>query len=118
MNTFRQFATAIFVLLSVQQSFFAAQIGPAFTYQGLMRSGPNPASGNYDLVFGLYDSVLGGMQIGPLITNSMTIDTNGYFVASLDFGAAAFNGEPRWLDISIYTNGTLVTALYPRQALT
>jgi hypothetical protein len=111
-------AAAIFVLLAAQQNFFAAQIGTGFTYQGLMRSGTNPASGSYDLVFGLYDSVVGGTQIGPLLTNSTTIDTNGYFVASLDFGPAAFNGDPRWLEITLYTNGTLLTALYPRQPLT
>lgn len=119
MYSFRHcIAAAVFILVSTQQNFLAAQIGTVFTYQGLMRSGTNPASGSYDLVFGLYDSVVGGAQIGPLLTNSTTIDTNGHFVATLDFGPAAFNGNSRWLDIAIYTNGTLLTALYPRQALT
>ena len=111
-------AVAMFAFSATHLNVFATQFGSGFTYQGHMRSGTNPASGNYDLVFGLYDYVVGGTQIGPLLTNSTIIDTNGYFVAFLDFGPGAFNGGARWLEITLRTNGTLVTALYPRQALT
>src|SRR5262249_49551898 len=97
----------------------AAQLGTSFTYQGLLRSGTNRASGTYDTVFGLYDSVAGGAQIGSLITNSTAIDTNGYFMVVLDFGPGVFDGGARWLEISVRTNGAgPFTALYPRQALT
>jgi hypothetical protein len=64
------------------------------------------------LTFALYDSASGGSQIGGAITTSLTL-ANGLFTVNLDFGAGAFNGSARWLDISI-TNGVVGQTLSPR----
>jgi hypothetical protein len=34
--------------------------GTAFTYQGRLNDGANPANGSYDLAFALYDAASGG----------------------------------------------------------
>src|SRR5205807_1790263 len=72
----------------------------AFTYQGQLRDGGTNAKGTYTMIFKLYDAVTSGNQIGSDITNSPTLG-NGLFSVNLDFGAGAFNGSGRWLDITI-----------------
>src|SRR5690348_10476656 len=42
----------------------------AFTYQGRLNDGTNPANGTYDLQFGIFDSLSGGTQQGNTITNA------------------------------------------------
>src|ERR1039458_7861617 len=91
----------------------AAQ-GTAFTYQGRFNDGTNPATGNYDLRFTIYDAVTGGTAHGAL-TNAATGITNGLFTATLDFGGV-FNGANYWLELAARTNGGgAFTPLSPRQ---
>ena len=93
--------------------------GTAFTYQGRLNSGTNPATGIFDLRFAVYDAVSGGSVAGSALTNAATPVTNGLFTVTLDFGAGVFNGNARWLDIAVRTNGaTSFTTLSPRQKLT
>jgi hypothetical protein len=93
--------------------------GTAFTYQGRLNDGPNPANGIYDLRFTIYDSSGGaGVIAGPL-TNSTTPVSNGLFTVTLDFGTGVFSGEDRWLEIGVRSNGIdSFTALTPRQQIT
>ena len=67
-----------------------------FTYQGKLSDGANPASGNYDIQFKLFDTatVGTGIQQGPTITNSTVAVTTGIFTVQLDFGAGAFRRSP------------------------
>jgi hypothetical protein len=44
-----------------------AQSSTAFTYQGFLRDNGQPANGNYDLRFALFDSANGGNQIGSIV---------------------------------------------------
>src|SRR5271165_5370235 len=111
---------AVLLVLSTinhQLSTVLAQ-GTAFTYQGRMYDGTNPANGIYDLRFGLYDAFTVGTQQGSLLTNSPTAVSNGLFTVTLDFGNQ-FPGADRWLEISVCTNGAgnFIT-LTPRQPLT
>lgn len=98
-----------------------APLGTAFTYQGQLRSGDAPVNGACDLQFSLYDAVSAGAQIGTTQTKTNVAVSEGYFtIATLDFGAAAFQGEGRWLAIAVRCpagSGSYVT-LSPRQALT
>ena len=91
----------------------------AFTYQGRLTDGVNPATGIYDLSFTLYDAASGPGAVGSPVPKLGTGITNGLFTVTLDFGAGVFAGPPRWLEIAAKTNGasTYVT-LTPRQALT
>jgi hypothetical protein len=61
----------------------------AFTYQGRLTDGGNPANSSYDMQFKLFDTVdVGtGTQQGATITNPAIQVTNGTFAVALDFGA-------------------------------
>jgi hypothetical protein len=103
-----------FVLLALLAgvNHVAAQGTTAFTYQGQLRDYGTNANGAYTMIFRLYDANTNGNQIGVSITNSPTL-FNGLFSVNLDFGATAFNGSARWLDITI-TNGPTTQTLWPR----
>jgi hypothetical protein len=93
--------------------------GTAFTYQGQLNDGTNPASGSYDLRFAIYDSLANGNSVGNPLTNSATGVSNGLFTVALDFGPGIFNGADRYLEIGVRTNGGAgFTTLSPRQKLT
>ena len=96
--------------------------GTAFTYQGRLNDGANPATGTYDLRFTLFDSTnLPGVVVAGPFTNSATGVANGLFTVTLDFGSAGFDGSPRWLEIAARTNlggNGVFIALNPRQRLT
>ena len=109
---------ALALLSTLNPQLPAAPVGPAFTYQGKLADGGNPAQGIYDLRFALYDALAGGTQVGSSLTNAATSVTNGYFTVTLDFGAV-FAGNARWLEIGVRTNGSGAFAtLAPRQPLT
>ena len=97
---------------------FAAPLGTAFTYQGRLNNDGNPANGRYDLTFTLYDDFSAGSIVGPSLTDTVTGVSNGLFTVTLDFGAGVFDGNARWLEIAVRTNGVgHFTALAPRQGL-
>jgi hypothetical protein len=107
---------ALLSIFNTQLSTVRAQ-GTVFTYQGRLNDGINPANGNYDLRFVLFDSGGGGSQQGPILTNSATV-SNGLFTVTLDFGNQ-FPGAARWLEIAVRTNGAVsFFTLNPRQPLT
>src|SRR5260221_310828 len=93
-------------------------LGTAFSYQGRLAQGSGAANGSYDFRFNLFDHRVTSNQIGAtLITNAVPV-SNGLFVVTLDFGAGAFAGDARWLEISVRTNGgATFTPLPPRQPL-
>ena len=96
----------------------ASAQGTLFTYQGKLTDAGLPASGNYDLQFTLRNSALG--QVGsPQIIAPLTI-SNGLFTVTLDFGYGSFDGNSRWLEIGVRTNGSVASyaILSPLQAVT
>jgi hypothetical protein len=97
----------------------------SFTYQGRLSDAGAPASGIYDIRFRLYDAN-GNAQGSP---DTVTLDnpgvqvTSGVFTAQLDFGAGAFTGGTRLLEISVRPhsadpNSPAYTTLSPRQQIT
>lgn len=93
----------------------------AFSYQGRLNDGANAANGTYELQFKLFDAVTGGTQVGATFipTPAGVVVTNGTFTVTLDFGATAFPGANRWLEISVKPpNGAAFTTLTPRQRVT
>jgi hypothetical protein len=114
----RMAAMGILLLaLSFHPAVATAQ-GTAFTYQGRLNVGGNPASGSYDLRFAVFDADTNGNPQGPALTNAATAVSNGLFSVALDFGNQ-FPGADRWLEIAVGTNGSgNFTTLNPRQALT
>ncbi|MGE0886856.1 MAG: hypothetical protein AB7P14_25325 [Blastocatellales bacterium] len=106
--------------------FFIANINLAlaqttsFTYQGRLNDSGNPATGMYDLQFRLFDALTGGNQVGSSLTRDDVTVTSGSFSVTLDFGASAFPGANRWLEISVRPGASTgaFTTLSPRQPLT
>jgi len=91
----------------------------AFTYQGRLDSSGEPANGFFDITFTVWDAASGGTSVAGPLTNSPAAVTNGLFTVTLDFGAAAFPGADRWLEIAVRTNGGGEFAiLSPRQLIT
>ena len=91
-----------------------------FTYHGQLQTNGTPANGVYDLRFTLHDAGSGGNQVGSAITNAPVGVTNGLFITTLNFGSSPFNGNDRWLEIGVRTNGdtNAYTVLSPRQQIT
>ena len=91
----------------------AAQSDTVLTYQGSLADGAAPASGNYDVAVSLWDEPSGGTQVaGPVVFDDLAV-SGGLLTMQLDFGAAAFDNGPRWLEIGV--NGTILS---PRQPIT
>ena len=77
------------------------------------------ANGIYDLQFTLWDSLSGGSQIGSAQILSNINVNSGIFAVTLDFGANAFPGANRFLEISARLAGvSSYTPLTPRQQIT
>lgn len=92
--------------------------GTAFTYQGRLRDGVNPANGHYDFQFGLFNQSQLGNPVAPFLTNVNVVVTDGLFTTTIDFGGI-FSGTNYWLGISVRTNGNgPFSDLGPRQAVT
>jgi hypothetical protein len=91
----------------------------AFTYQGRLNDGANPANGSYDLQFRIAADAGGNNYVGgTVLTNGVPV-VKGLFVVRLDFGFGLFNGSNYWLEIGVRTNGAgTFTTLTPRQELT
>ncbi|EEF57016.1 hypothetical protein Cflav_PD0045, partial [Pedosphaera parvula Ellin514] len=98
----------------------AAAQGTAFTYQGRLNTGANPATGIYDLAFTLYNNPSSSVgAVTSTITNAATAVSNGLFTVTLDFGSGIFTGAKLWLDVGVRTNGPgAFTGLVPRQPIT
>lgn len=90
------------------------------TYQGSLKNGANPASGNYDFEFQLFDDAIVGTPASSVITKSGVLVTNGIFSVKLDFGTATFPAfSNRYLQINVrQTGGGAFTPLAPRQSVT
>lgn len=115
--------SALALLAASYATALAAPQATTFSYQGRLHSAGLPANGSFDLVFTLWDAPgsgsppSGGTQIGGPVTKFGTLVSGGLFTVQLnesnEFADAAFDGNARWLQISV--NGT---PLAPRQPLT
>jgi hypothetical protein len=92
--------------------------GDTFTYQGELKTSGQLASGSYDFEVKLFDSLFGGIQIGPTLTKLNTPVVQGRFTVKLNFGNAAFNGEQRFLSIAVRPAGSGSYTALDRQELT
>ena len=72
-----------------------APMGTAFTYQGYLDDGGNPADGSYNLRFSLWNALTEGAQVGVQTKIGVPI-TDGLFQVTLNFGPV-FDGTSFWL---------------------
>jgi hypothetical protein len=94
-----------------------APLGTSFTYQGRLDQNGSPVNDACDMSFRLYDAASMGTEIGSDFHAGVPI-TNGLFTVNLDFGAGAFNGDRRWLEIKIDCEEDGTYADLGRQELT
>ena len=99
-----------------------APAATAFTYQGQLKKSGVSMTGTCNLQFSLWDAVTAGAQIGSNdVVNAVSV-SNGLFTTSVNsgdaFGATAFNGDPRWLQIAAQCAGDgSFTTLSPRESV-
>lgn len=91
-----------------------------FTFQGQLQASGLPVISTADFQFALFDAPSGGVQVGLTVSKSNVAMSNGAFTVSLDFGTAAFQGDSRWLEVSVRSPAGAggFTTLAPRQLLT
>lgn len=91
-----------------------------FTYQGRLVDGNALANGNYELRFRLFDQLTAGNQVNGDVSQATVAVTNGLFTVQLDFGAGAFNGAGRWLELAARPAGSVevLSVFDPRQPVT
>ena len=80
----------------------------AFTYQGKLTDAGNPANGNYDLQFQLFDSLMGGGRndnlIGGAGDDSLWGDAGAVATTSAGYLQAQFHGgniKSRWTRVTL-----------------
>ena len=89
--------TALVTLIAVHSAVAQAPLSTAFTYQGRLEDGANPANAAYDFTFRLFDAAVGGVPIGGLVTVNDLLVSDGLFTTQLNFGSSPFIGDARWL---------------------
>ncbi|MFT5423865.1 MAG: hypothetical protein ACI89L_001656 [Phycisphaerales bacterium] len=94
----------------------SAQTATTFTYQGHLAQNGTPVDGAYEFEVRLLDGV--GSQIGSTQA-ALAMVSAGAFTMSLDFGVAAFDGDSRFLEISVrsFDVGGAYTTLSPNQSV-
>lgn len=110
------------VIAKVRITVVAAQMGTVFTYQGRLMEAGNPADGQFDFEFILYNAPSYGSQLaGTVEVNDLDV-IDGYFTAELDFGSDVFDGDARWLGVAVrpgvLTDPNLYVTLPERQPVT
>ena len=86
-----------------------------FTYQGRLTDAAVPANGTYEMRFDLFADPIGGMPPTPPLASHTIPDvpvSNGVFTVDLDFGDDVFDGDPRYLEITV--EGVILS---PRQRI-
>ncbi len=63
-----------------------AQVGTSFTYQGQLDVGGAPATGIYDLQFGLFSAATGGAPLATSCVSDVSV-VDGLLMATVEFGA-------------------------------
>jgi len=115
----RHWFLALFILLVVCTHTATAQ-STGFTYQGRLNDNNQVANGNYDFEFKLFTALTGGTQDGTPREVLNVAVSNGVFTVLVDFGAGAFPGADRFLEIGVRPagGGGAFTILTPRQQVT
>ncbi len=73
---------------------------PTFTYQGQLKLEGEPFAGPMDLRFALCSTETGGYELEVVVLSEVPV-VDGLFTVDLNLGSEFFDGEPRWLEISV-----------------
>jgi hypothetical protein len=108
-------------ITQAMQSWIATEdSNTSFSYQGYLEESGNPANGEYDFEFKLYEIPdLGlGDVLGTDAKDNVPVD-DGLFTVQIDFGEVFSTGMPFWLEIGVRpgTSTGDYTTLSPRQSI-
>jgi hypothetical protein len=111
------------VVAAVSLGFAALpSVAQTITYQGQLADAGQPANGQYDFQFRIFELDSGGSQIGLTVSANAVNVTDGLFSVPMDFGPNVFTADPRYLDIRVKPTGSPVgtpyTPLTPRTLMT
>jgi hypothetical protein len=79
----------------------AAAVSSAFSYQGVLKEGGNPVTGNRDMTFRLYSDDACTTQVGVDIAKPGVEVTNGLFSVELEVNPDNVNGQGLWLEVEV-----------------
>src|SRR5215213_2506535 len=96
---------SLLVSVMVLSCGFAAAQTTVFSYQGKLPNSVTPATGSFEMEFKLFDAAAGGNQIGATASLSNVEVKNNSFSVPLDFGATAFPGADRFIEIRVRLQG-------------
>lgn len=91
----------------------------SFTYQGQVRDAGAPITDSGDVILSLWNAAADGTMVGPSQPFDNVNLVEGRFAVEPDFGANAFNGSKRWIELAFRSPsgvGEFIT-LAPRQAV-
>jgi hypothetical protein len=114
---------ALVLVVSQARVSEATPMSTAFTYQGHLYDVNHVANGLYDFAFKLYDAKVTGSKVGTDVNVADVNVIDAFFTVELDFNDLdAFNGDARWLEISVrpgeQNDPCEYTVLRPRQEVT
>src|SRR5215471_3171588 len=96
----RNFDKALIVLLLTFATISIRAQSTAFTYQGKLNDNGVAGNASYDIEFRLFDVASGGASLGVQQKLNVQV-TDGVFAVQLDFGAGAFSGPARYIEIAV-----------------
>ena len=113
-------AAALFAASLAAPAMSQTSPGTAITYQGRLELAGVPVNSTADLQFRLFDAPMAGDQVGLTQSFTNVSVVNGAFTKAIDFGADAFNGSARWLEVAVRSpaNSGNYVILTPRQSIT
>ena len=93
-------------------------MGTAFTYQGRLTDGEQPADGTYDLLFNLYVEEADTIPLDSVEVADVLV-SEGLFMVQIGFEEGSFRGEMRHLEIGVRPGDSEeeYVLLTPRQRL-
>lgn len=110
--------TIIFLTSGGSAASTGGSLEGTFTYQGRLDREGAPYTGTCNFRFGLWDDEERGNEAGDVNIVTDLAVTNGLFTAELDFGIKPFNGDPRWLEVTVQCPGDSSPTTFDRQKLT
>lgn len=111
---------AVTALIAAARFTGGTPVDQTFTYQGQLRNAGQLVNGTVDLRVTLWDSDVGGAQIGGTNTFNALQLADGRFACGLNFGNSAFDGSNRWIQVEFRSpagSGQYLT-LSPRDKVT
>jgi len=92
---------AVLVSLLTYGAIAQSSFSPLISYQGRLLDGGEPVNGAVDLTFQLWDSAVGGAAVNSPIGFPGWPVNDGYFDVEILFGGNVFNGDERWLEVTV-----------------